>query len=35
MIDNPEENKTERPIEKHLLCGHSHYTALAWFTKNE
>ena len=30
MIDDPEENKTERTIEKYLLCEHNHYTALAW-----
>ena len=29
MIDDPEENKTERTIEKHLLCEHNHYTVRA------
>ena len=29
MIDDPEENKTERAIEKHLLCEHNHYTVRA------
>ena len=29
MIDGPEENKTERTIEKHLLCEHNHYTVRA------
>ena len=29
MIDEPEDNKTERTIEKHLLCEHNHYTVRA------
>ena len=29
MIDDPEENKTEPTIKKHLLCEHNHYTVRA------